>query len=258
MPEVSERIAIESRIEVYLEGRQSYFQRMYGERFVAQMTKSERRMLKAALECGDLDDWQEGVDPITHVSSRVEKRELGTEDTVRVTTHLGNQFSAEIQTLLRRSGEPESGIVSVGMNESGTVKSPHTSQQSSEILSIGMGGCIQVVIASNDDHKTSISLFHFDPTQWTRLCDAIKQRANEHREVKKEAIIFVEANQNTAIFEMTIKNVMPECSVRVEKMNLLFQSEHPDEDIIRARSVSDGSVSINLKGQSFRILFEGE
>lgn len=241
------------RIEDYLSQRSNALEKQYSKDSVPVLIEGERKMLQAAIERGDLEGWQDGVDPLKHIVDTIQKKLVQPDGSFQLeTTEISPHFSREIHELVERSAVEKSGIVSVGVNASGSLHVPK--KQEGEIFSLGQGGCTQVVLASTSDTGSTMTAFHYSPIKWSALCDEIKRKSAEYLDKKSEAMIFINPDEDASIISTVIQNALPNCNVRIEKLELGVASTNADHDVLRAKLTKEGHIAVSLKGENFFLL----
>lgn len=253
---VTNEATISARIEEYLNTRKTYFQITYPG-FEDVMLEGEAKLLREAQSRGDLTGWQSGDDPLQHISAVIEARFQQGDGSFQMSIDQVN-FSPEIRKLLEESQTPNSNIKNVWMNDGGTITCPRNTNLHHEILSIGQGGCSQMVIATTDGQDTRISILHYGHTVKSKLLSDLEKRAIVHQNRKTDVILIVTAGVDTALIEVALRRLLPDARMRVAKCNLELLSNDPDRDVLRCQPQKNGTVCVSLKGLSGIMLGETE
>lgn len=246
-----------SCIERYLESRMAYYESVYSKKSVGVMLAGEARALKEAYERGELSGWQGEVDPFQHIANIIQKRFQQPEGSYRTSLDKSN-FSPELHALLQQSEVPNSGVMCIWMNDSGTLTCPCNNTVNHEILSIGQCGCTQVVLASADTEDTRISVIHFDPTKISALLDSLETRAAVHQDRKTDAIIFINPDEDASLIELAAQRLLPSARVHIVKLDLSSSSQDPDANVLRCQPQENGTVSVSLKDWAGTLLADKE
>ena len=235
-----------ARLEEYIQSRRSYFEKTYSAS-APEMWNSEAAMLRTALDRGDLAGWPPGTDPLNYLAETIAARYQLPDGSYKAPLDT-TLFSPELRSLLEDSQEHGTGIKLVWINDTGTIICPHDGNLRYQILSIGVCGCTQVVLASVDSQDTRISVLHYDPTEQTKLLENLEKMAPLHQGGKADVAIIIEYGDNTDLMKITARRALPDSRITVLECDLTAASRDPNDDVLRCRPEPNGTVSVSLKG----------
>ena len=212
-------------------------------------------MIEKSREKGYLSTWQPGEDILACIANNIQKAVTSGSGSIDMGEGFNSaSFTPGILGEINKAQEKVPGYFLVSMNEGKTVSTKETATNKIKVLSLGQGGCINVVIGGKDENgELSLSVFHFSPVNVSALMDSIIQEREKYsRSMSTKAVIFSTPDTEQLVLNMLSSSIeqFPHSSIEFGNTDKDVLSH--DNLLIVSADKEKQEINIAMKGQDFR------
>lgn len=250
--QIEEHPDLQGAINAYLEEEKRYFEKTYPG-FVDVMFSGVVEMIQKNRNNGYLSNWKPGQDILSCITENIKKAFTNESGSIDIGNQINpNSFSPEIYQEVKLASEGTPGYFMVSMNDYKTVSTKDSSSETIKILSMGQGGCTNIVIAGSDQNgELLISVFHFSPIDNARLLDSIVKEMDGFQNCTlTKAIVFTMPGTEEDTLNSISNSIkdFPNSSIEYENTSKKLIK---DAILIVTANKKNKNVDIQMKGQEF-------